>query len=351
MTAADAADLLSVDPPESTDHAGLREFVTAACGLGLSVALMAAGHHKPPVVADFRSEVAAADRVPVRDRRGQLPRELVTTDARTAVRWIDTAIAELTPSGVSGNRAQVAVAVGVGSEQVSRLTGRRGVIPGPTADYVTIWRKPTDVVPAPLTGPTPPARSREDRRRIAPLPSAPPTPPSVLPTPRPPVVHHHRVEPGPADPWTNTVTVPENLMGDVVGLEGYWVVRLKNTLEFYRVVVAVYGSRRGYARRLDADRWADPERQYTRSECWQYDRIKSGGQWLTRIRRFGHRMTAEEFAKFGDLYGRCIRCGLLLTNPTSVARGCGDVCAEVLAAEEPDHDNALPAAATGGGVA
>jgi hypothetical protein len=41
-----------------------------------------------------------------------------------------------------------------------------------------------------------------------------------------------------------------------------------------------------------------------------------------------HRMDVDEVAAFGKLTGTCMRCGIELTHPDSVAAGIGPVCAK-----------------------
>jgi hypothetical protein len=40
-----------------------------------------------------------------------------------------------------------------------------------------------------------------------------------------------------------------------------------------------------------------------------------------------HRMTVEQAAEYGQLYGICVRCAAPLTDEESIARGIGPVCA------------------------
>ena len=41
-----------------------------------------------------------------------------------------------------------------------------------------------------------------------------------------------------------------------------------------------------------------------------------------------HRLTASEAAMVGQAWGMCVVCGAALTDPVSVARGIGPVCAK-----------------------
>lgn len=91
----------------------------------------------------------------------------------------------------------------------------------------------------------------------------------------------------------------------------------------YKVIVAVHGSGRKYAKRLNTDT----------------------GEWdiargAIRLLRPEHKMTLEQalaVAKVvandvqGELYGRCFVCGRTLTNEDSIERFMGPVCAEKFA--------------------
>lgn len=55
---------------------------------------------------------------------------------------------------------------------------------------------------------------------------------------------------------------------------------------------------------------------------WSYER------GLIRECEGAMRLTLEEACKFGKLYGRCMVCGRTLTNPESIERGIGPICAE-----------------------
>lgn len=81
----------------------------------------------------------------------------------------------------------------------------------------------------------------------------------------------------------------------------------------YKVQRAVHGSKQLYAKRLtvDGDRGT-----------FEYE------QGAIRRLRPEHRMTVEEAAAFGKLYGVCCVCGRTLTDETSIERGIGPICAE-----------------------
>lgn len=87
----------------------------------------------------------------------------------------------------------------------------------------------------------------------------------------------------------------------------------------YKVIVAVHGSGRKYAKRLNTDNG-------------EWDMARGG----IRLLRPEHKMTLEEALKVakvvandveGRLYGRCWICGRELTNEDSIERFMGPVCA------------------------
>lgn len=79
-----------------------------------------------------------------------------------------------------------------------------------------------------------------------------------------------------------------------------------------KVQRALYGSGRLYAKRLvkDAGEWT-----------WRYEH-----DLVNRLDN-AKRLTLEEAARFGRLYGICAICGRPLTDETSIERGIGPVCA------------------------
>lgn len=78
-----------------------------------------------------------------------------------------------------------------------------------------------------------------------------------------------------------------------------------------KVVRAVHGSGRQYAKQLD------PE-----TGVFEYV-----GGLLAEVRQSGVPLTLERAKELGHLYGRCIRCGRTLTDEASIAAGIGKVCA------------------------
>lgn len=85
----------------------------------------------------------------------------------------------------------------------------------------------------------------------------------------------------------------------------------------YKVQLAVHGSGRPYAKRLDVVGVADGAAQVV------FERAPGV---VYRLRP-EHRMTLEEAKEFGALYGTCVRCGATLTDENSIADGIGPVCA------------------------
>lgn len=78
----------------------------------------------------------------------------------------------------------------------------------------------------------------------------------------------------------------------------------------FKVKVAVHGSGRLYAQELDP-------------ETGRWSRASGMVNALTEE----NRMTPEQAAEFGRLYGVCALCGRTLTDEESIARGIGPVCA------------------------
>ncbi len=76
----------------------------------------------------------------------------------------------------------------------------------------------------------------------------------------------------------------------------------------YKVQRAIHGSGHLMAKRLTPDGFT----------------FEPGA--IARINQ-SHRMTAEQAAQYGKLYGRCIRCQADLTDEESIARGIGPICA------------------------
>lgn len=78
---------------------------------------------------------------------------------------------------------------------------------------------------------------------------------------------------------------------------------------FVKVVKAVHGSGKPYAKRFDVTNLA-----------WVY------APGLVQRLSTGERVTKEQAAEFGALYGKCVRCGRTLTNEASIEQAMGPVC-------------------------
>lgn len=76
----------------------------------------------------------------------------------------------------------------------------------------------------------------------------------------------------------------------------------------YRVVLAVHGSGRPYAQAL-----VDGRFQVAKGMIYKLSQAD--------------RMSLADAKAYGDLYGRCVRCQRDLTDPDSIARGLGKICA------------------------
>jgi hypothetical protein len=90
----------------------------------------------------------------------------------------------------------------------------------------------------------------------------------------------------------------------------------------YKVQIAVHGSGKPYAKRLEFVEGQDMGDSGLRG-TWHfvYDR--------GAVRELGpeHRLTLEQAKEFGALYGTCCVCGRTLTDEKSIAAGIGPVCA------------------------
>ncbi len=83
--------------------------------------------------------------------------------------------------------------------------------------------------------------------------------------------------------------------------------------DIYRVVLAVHGSGRPYARKLVVVEHGHAEWEMAKGMVF---RLRP--EW---------KLTLEQAAEFGRLYGVCAHCAAPLTDPTSIARGIGPICA------------------------
>lgn len=87
--------------------------------------------------------------------------------------------------------------------------------------------------------------------------------------------------------------------------------------QIYKVVRAVHGSGRLYAQVAILDQMANGQTEV---------RFQVARGMVARLTQ-AHRMTVDEAAAFGHLYGVCIRCAATLTDDASIKRGLGPVCA------------------------
>lgn len=108
--------------------------------------------------------------------------------------------------------------------------------------------------------------------------------------------------------------------------EGMWVVESERRTiggkEFptvYKVQLAYHGSGKLYAKRLSD---VDCDGRL----LWEY----VGRTVFPALKRNGSKMTVEQASEFGALYGRCVRCGRVLTAEKSIERTLGPVCYERL---------------------
>lgn len=112
-----------------------------------------------------------------------------------------------------------------------------------------------------------------------------------------------------------SVTESAVIVAPVEITEGFWTL----DSSIYKVQRAVHGSGRLYAKILDVGPGVDgaPE------ASWHY----APGAFQRLGREGAHKLTREEAAEFGKLYGVCCICGRTLTNEESIAAGIGPICA------------------------
>ena len=104
-------------------------------------------------------------------------------------------------------------------------------------------------------------------------------------------------------------------------IEADGMYRNPETGDIYKVQVAVHGSGKLYAKvlvKLD-------EPKLVRGKEANYEFVMARGAVMTLKPEW--RLTREDAKEFGDLYGCCVRCGLVLTDDDSIARGMGETCA------------------------
>lgn len=98
----------------------------------------------------------------------------------------------------------------------------------------------------------------------------------------------------------------------------------------YKVQQARQGSGRLYAKRLQLTRCTDPGCGHPTTLA--DDGTHQHGHFVyaagaIHTLRADQKMTLEQAAVFGRLYGVCVRCGADLTDENSIARGIGPICA------------------------
>lgn len=105
-------------------------------------------------------------------------------------------------------------------------------------------------------------------------------------------------------------------------IEADGMYRNPETGDIYKVQVAVHGSGKLYAKvlvKLD-------EPTIKRNKEMHYEFVMARGAVMTLKPEW--KMTREDAAEFGHLYGCCCRCGAVLTDEASIERGIGPVCAD-----------------------
>ena len=92
--------------------------------------------------------------------------------------------------------------------------------------------------------------------------------------------------------------------------------------EIYKVQVAVHGSGRLYAKKLVAL----DEPKVMKKGTKTHDFVFESGALAKLTPEM--KMTMDEMKEWGKLYGTCCKCGLTLTDETSIAEGIGPVCGD-----------------------
>jgi hypothetical protein len=99
--------------------------------------------------------------------------------------------------------------------------------------------------------------------------------------------------------------------GVIIEADRMYVVEYASEISIYRTVESKT-SGRIYGKRLDGSEW-----------CYAPGAIRD-------IREHGRRMTIDEASEISRTLTFCIRCGAHLTNPESIARGIGPICAQYI---------------------
>lgn len=88
----------------------------------------------------------------------------------------------------------------------------------------------------------------------------------------------------------------------------------KSNNTIFKVQIAVHGSGKPYAKRLEQDE----------DGAWGFVYAPGAVKNLSP----DYKMSLEDAKQFGVLYGTCCVCGRMLTNESSIADGIGPVCAK-----------------------
>lgn len=105
-------------------------------------------------------------------------------------------------------------------------------------------------------------------------------------------------------------------------VEADGMYRNPETGEIFKVQIAYHGSGKLYAKKLVE--LETPETK--RGKEHRYEFVMARGAIMTLKPEW--RLSIEDAAEFGRLYGCCIRCGTVLTDEASIERGIGPDCAK-----------------------
>lgn len=116
--------------------------------------------------------------------------------------------------------------------------------------------------------------------------------------------------------WAKGASGTRNRSVDEIS-EGFY----KHNARIFKVQKAVHGSGRLYAKVLEVEETGEVDGKTEYKGTWEYAK---GAVFQLRPEE---KLTQEQAAEFGKLYGVCCLCGRTLTNEESIAAGIGPICA------------------------
>lgn len=110
--------------------------------------------------------------------------------------------------------------------------------------------------------------------------------------------------------------------------EGFYARTENGKRVFYKVQIAHHGSGRAYAKRLEV--WEDAQRDANGRVVEAADVSWELARGVVHELTADQKLSLEEAAAFGQLYGVCCCCAAILTDEKSIAAGIGPICATKL---------------------